>query len=110
MASEKNWIGWFKGLTKDFLSSQYSKILFLAQKERMDTELTIAQMQGKFFLSCFAGDVGHCMMEDDPKETAYNCHLVLKRFKLPMSMEDVKRQKEVGIGFFNNNVKNYSKV
>ena len=40
-----------------------------AEKERMDKELTIAQMQGKFRLSVLY-NVGHYMQEDDFKGTA----------------------------------------
>lgn len=108
MASEKYWMGWFKGLTKIFLAVQCPKLLLLAGGgDRMDTELTIAQMQGKFKMVCFPDDVGHCMMEDNPKETAKNCHMLLDRFKMAMSTTDLQIQKEVGIGKFKNKIKPY---
>ena len=40
------WEGWFKGLSKMFLSSRIPKLLLLAGIDRLDKELTIAQMQG----------------------------------------------------------------
>lgn len=40
-----------------------------AEKERLDKELTIAQMQGKFKLQILHG-VGHSVQEDDYKGTA----------------------------------------
>jgi len=46
--TEKYWHGWFKGLSHIFLSLHVPKILLTAEKERLDKELTIAQMQGKF--------------------------------------------------------------
>ena len=39
---EQYWMNWFKGLTNSFLSLKIPKILMLAEKERMDKELTIA--------------------------------------------------------------------
>lgn len=48
LASQQYWTGWFKGLTESFLESPLKKQLLLAGSERMDKELTIAQMQGKF--------------------------------------------------------------
>lgn len=58
LATKAFWEDWFKGLTKDFLGCQVKKELFLAGSERMDTELTIAQMQGKFQMMVIE-DCGH---------------------------------------------------
>jgi protein phosphatase methylesterase 1 len=44
MASQQYWTQWFKGLTRAFLDSPLKKQLLLAGSERMDKELTIAQM------------------------------------------------------------------
>lgn len=109
MKTEKFWPDWFKGLTNDFLSCRLHKLLFIADKIRLDKELTIAYMSGKFKLICFGGEVGHTMQEDNPFETAQACHLLLDRFKIPMNLDDLNRLKEVGIGFFNNQVKPYTK-
>ena len=42
MNSEKHWMSWFKGLTGCFLGIHMPKLLMLAEKDRMDKELTIA--------------------------------------------------------------------
>jgi protein phosphatase methylesterase 1 len=44
------WEGWFGGLSKKFLSGKGGKMLLLAGTDRLDTELTIGQMQGEFSL------------------------------------------------------------
>lgn len=64
-------------------------------------------MSGKFKLVSFGSDVGHCMMEDDPKSFARACHDFLSLFKVCMGLEDVHKQREVGIGFFTNTVRPY---
>lgn len=40
------WEGWFIGLSKKFLEAKGGKMLLLAGTDRLDTELTIGQMQG----------------------------------------------------------------
>lgn len=52
------WQGWFVGLSKKFLGQGATglgkgagKMLLLAGTDRLDTELTIGQMQGVFYLS-----------------------------------------------------------
>ena len=65
MASKKYWNDWCIGLTKSFLSIKVPKTLMLAGIERMDKDLTIAQMQGKYKLSILR-NVGHIMHEDAP--------------------------------------------
>ena len=49
-------------MSKKFLSVRAAKLLVLAGTDRLDTELTIAQMQGKFQMTVFH-DVGHCLHE-----------------------------------------------
>lgn len=56
--------GWFQGLSGSFLRVKLPKILITAEKERLDKELTIAQMQGKFKVS-IVHNVGHSVQEDD---------------------------------------------
>ena len=70
MQSEKYWLSWFKGLSELFIKSRVHKVLLLAERDRMDKDLTVAQMQGKFKLVVFSDEVGHQMMEDSPFETA----------------------------------------
>lgn len=65
-------------------------------------------MSGRFKLIQFGGDIGHCMMEDDPRQYAKACHDFLTKFKICMGVEDVLKQREVGIGFFTNQVNPFS--
>uniref|UniRef100_A0A8D0W3K8 protein phosphatase methylesterase-1 n=1 Tax=Sus scrofa TaxID=9823 RepID=A0A8D0W3K8_PIG len=46
--TEKYWDGWFRGLSNLFLSCPIPKLLLLAGVDRLDKDLTIGQMQGKF--------------------------------------------------------------
>ena len=55
-------IGWFTSLSKLFLGARTARLLVLAGTERLDRELMIGQMQGKFQLSVISG-VGHMLQE-----------------------------------------------
>ena len=46
-ATQRFWEGWFAGLSKKFLEARGGKLLLLAGTDRLDTELTIGQMQGE---------------------------------------------------------------
>ncbi|KAI9866556.1 MAG: Protein phosphatase methylesterase 1 [Trichoglossum hirsutum] len=63
------WEGWFKGLSKKFLEAKGGKLLLLAGTDRLDKELTIGQMQGKYQLQVFP-EAGHFIHEDLPEKTA----------------------------------------
>ncbi|KAK4105877.1 alpha/beta-hydrolase [Parathielavia hyrcaniae] len=63
------WEGWFGGLSSKFLSGRGGKMLLLAGTDRLDTELTIGQMQGKYALQVFP-EAGHFIHEDLPEKTA----------------------------------------
>ncbi|KAK5663279.1 hypothetical protein OQA88_3706 [Cercophora sp. LCS_1] len=63
------WEGWFVGLSKKFLEAKGGKMLLLAGTDRLDTELTIGQMQGKYALQVFP-EAGHFIHEDLPEKTA----------------------------------------
>ena len=65
------------------------KLLLLAASDRMDKELTIAQMQGKFKLSVIS-NVGHIIHEDDPKKTAEVIDNFVKIFRIPALFKDIK--------------------
>uniref|UniRef100_A0A7S0R4Y3 protein phosphatase methylesterase-1 n=1 Tax=Pyramimonas obovata TaxID=1411642 RepID=A0A7S0R4Y3_9CHLO len=71
------WEGWFKDLSRIFLSARVPKLLVLAGTDRLDTPLNIAQMQGKFQLALIPA--GHCIQEDEPFRLAemilnfFNC-------------------------------------
>ena len=82
LATKPYWEGWFKGLTQCFLNVRVPKQLLLAASDRMDKELTIAQMQGKFKLVVL-DQVGHVIHEDQPKRVAQVFHDFLAQFKIP---------------------------
>lgn len=58
LATKEHWVEWFKGLTECFLNLRMPKQLVLASNDRMDKELTIAHMQGKFKMVVI-DNVGH---------------------------------------------------
>jgi len=96
---------WFTGLTKCFLSIKIPKILLLASSDRMDKELTIAQMQGKFRLAII-NDVGHIIHEDDSKEVAKMIADFILIFKIWGKISEMKPI--VGmLGTSNSNFKKY---
>ncbi|KAF9879020.1 protein phosphatase methylesterase 1 [Colletotrichum karsti] len=68
-ATQPFWEGWFVGLSKKFLEARGGKLLLLAGTDRLDTELTIGQMQGKYALQVFP-EAGHFIHEDLPEKTA----------------------------------------
>lgn len=63
------WEGWFDGLSKKFLAGRGGKMLLLAGTDRLDTELTIGQMQGTYlFIPSLASPVffvGHRPPRED---------------------------------------------
>ncbi|KAJ2926972.1 hypothetical protein H1R20_g10135, partial [Candolleomyces eurysporus] len=63
------WTSWFKGLSSKFLAARTARILVLAGTDRLDKELMIGQMQGKFQQVVVPG-VGHMLHEDDPTRIA----------------------------------------
>jgi protein phosphatase methylesterase 1 len=63
------WEGWFVGLSRKFLSAVGGKLLVLAGTDRLDKELMIGQMQGKYQLLVLP-EVGHFVHEDAPEKTA----------------------------------------
>ena len=89
-------------LTCKYLNKGQSKVLFLAAPDRMDTDLCIAQMQGKFKLICFPMEVGHLMHEDSPKHIAQEMHKFLRRFKIPLNKNHQADIKKFGVGKFTN--------
>ena len=65
------WRDWFAGLSTRFLTitSSISKLLILAGTDRLDKELMIGQMQGKYQLVVYQ-DSGHFVHEDVPNKCA----------------------------------------
>jgi protein phosphatase methylesterase 1 len=68
-ATQPFWEGWFVGLSRKFLSAPAGKLLILAGTDRLDKELMIGQMQGKYQLLVLP-EVGHFVHEDAPEKTA----------------------------------------
>lgn len=68
-ATQPYWEAWFVGLSKKFLEARGGKLLLLAGTDRLDKELIIGQMQGKYALQVFP-EAGHFIHEDLPEKTA----------------------------------------
>ncbi|PGG98257.1 protein phosphatase methylesterase 1 [Blastomyces parvus] len=68
-ATKPFWENWFVGLSKKFLQARGGKLLLLAGTDRLDKELMIGQMQGKYQLQVFP-ESGHFIQEDQPAKTA----------------------------------------
>lgn len=68
-ATQPFWEGWFIGLSGKFLSAPGGKLLILAGTDRLDKELMIGQMQGKYQLIVMP-EAGHFVHEDAPEKTA----------------------------------------
>ncbi|KAF7714635.1 Protein phosphatase methylesterase-1 [Penicillium ucsense] len=68
-ATKPFWENWFIGHSRKFLDSRGGKLLLLAGTDRLDKELMIGQMQGKYQLQVFP-EAGHFIQEDQPAKTA----------------------------------------
>ncbi|GAO18106.1 uncharacterized protein UV8b_02934 [Ustilaginoidea virens] len=90
------WEDWFVGLSKKFLGAKGGKLLLLAGTDRLDTELTIGQMQGKYALQVFP-EAGHFIHEDMPEQTAISlCDFYRRNDRsalvLPPKVSDLLKQ------------------
>ena len=83
LATKGYWPEWFEGLTDCFLGLQTKKILFLAGAERMDKDLTVAHMQGKYEMNVIA-DCGHVIQEDQPGKLVEKVLEFIVRRKVPV--------------------------
>uniref|UniRef100_A0A8C4ZAV7 Protein phosphatase methylesterase 1 n=1 Tax=Gadus morhua TaxID=8049 RepID=A0A8C4ZAV7_GADMO len=88
--AEKYWDGWFRGTSNLFLSCNLPKLLLLAGVDRLDRDLTIAQMQGKFMMQLLP-PCGHAVQEDHPDKVADAITSFLLRHKFAESREDNQR-------------------
>lgn len=104
--TEKYWMGWFKGLSHTFLNIHIPKLLLTAEKERLDKELMVAQMQGKFKLIVIH-NVGHSVQEDDYKATARELYGFIKDFRIPMTLSEKAEKELVGIANFHPHLGKY---
>lgn len=85
--TETHWTGWFTGLSNKLLSVPASKMLILAGVDRLDRDLTIGQMQGKFQMQVLP-QAGHAVHEDAPEKMAEAMATFLIRNKFAQSKEE----------------------
>nr|CAG4637842.1 EOG090X07NZ [Chydorus sphaericus] len=84
--TEHHWPGWFHGLSNTFLSISVPKLLLLAGIDRLDKELTVGQMQGKFQMQVLP-QCGHAVHEDVPDKVAEVVATFLVRNRLTSATE-----------------------
>lgn len=92
-ATSPFWPDWFTHLSSRFLTSRGGKLLLLAGTERLDTEMMIGQMQGKYALQIFP-EAGHFLHEDCPEKTAQAVVELYRRndragLVLPMKVDEM---------------------
>lgn len=68
-ATSDYWEDWFSGMSSAFLQGKAAKLLMLAGTDRLDKDLMIGQMQGKFQLQVYP-EAGHFVQEDIPERVA----------------------------------------
>lgn len=85
--TEPHWTGWFSNLSSKFLSVPASKMLILAGVDRLDRELTVGQMQGKFQMQVLP-QAGHAVHEDVPEKMAEVVAFFLTRNKFAEAKDD----------------------
>lgn len=88
--TESFWKGWFQGLSQKFLSCDVPKMLLLAGVDRLDKDLTIGQMQGKFQMQVLPKS-GHAVHEDVPDQVADALATFLVRHKMAVPTADFHR-------------------
>lgn len=81
LESEASWRGWYEGLSDAFLKVKVPKVLALAGSDRLDKELTIAQMQGKFQM-VLVPNSGHAVHEDESEKMVETVATFIKRFRV----------------------------
>lgn len=77
----------FLGLSKLFLSCDCPKLLLLAGVDRLDRDLTVGQMQGKFQMHVVPKS-GHAVHEDAPEQVADCIASFLTRHKLVQAVDE----------------------
>ena len=96
LASQPHWLGWFEGLTAAFLACGQPKLLLLADVERLDVAMSVAQMQGRLQVVVLRG-CGHQLMEDRPVEVARCMVEFCARQQMARRGRMVKEGKTVGV-------------
>lgn len=85
--TEPHWSKWFTDLSNKFLDVPVSKLLVLAGVDRLDRNLTVGQMQGKFQMQILP-QAGHAVHEDVPEKMAEVMATFLIRNKFAVAKED----------------------
>lgn len=90
------WEEWFTGMSQKFLLGKAAKLLVLAGTDRLDKDLMIGQMQGKFQLVVEANS-GHFIQEDQAEKLASIVSEFYKRndrsaLILPPKVSDMLKQ------------------
>jgi len=85
--SEPFWEGWFRGLSTMFLDIDVPKLLLLAGVDRLDKELTVGQMRGRFQMMVLP-KVGHAVHEDSPERVADDIATFMIRNKFTTAKSD----------------------
>lgn len=88
--TEPYWRGWFSGMSALFLGCNVPKLLLLAGVDRLDKDLTIGQMQGKFQMQLLPQS-GHAVHEDTPDKVAESVANFLVRNKFAEPTADFER-------------------
>ncbi|XP_071567572.1 protein phosphatase methylesterase 1 [Temnothorax nylanderi] len=88
--TEQHWFSWFKGLSTAFLNVSAPKMLLLAGVDRLDRELTVGQMQGKFQMQVLPA-CGHAVHEDVPDKVAEAIATFMVRHKFAEPASDFPR-------------------
>ncbi|XP_068444547.1 protein phosphatase methylesterase 1-like [Clinocottus analis] len=92
--SEKYWDGWFRGTSNLFLSCNLPKLLLLAGIDRLDRDLTIAQMQGRFMMQVLPPS-GHAVQENKPEKVADAVASFLLRHKFAEARRETRSSNSV---------------
>jgi len=88
--TEPYWQGWFSGMSQLFLACSVPKLLLLAGVDRLDKDLTIGQMQGKFQMQVLPKS-GHAVQEDAPDKVAESVASFLVRNKFAEPTADFNK-------------------
>lgn len=79
--TQSYWEDWFRGMNNAFLAFQGPKQLIIAASDRVDQQMMIAQMQGKYKHTVFF-NVGHMVQEDDPERFVAEIRNFVGTFKI----------------------------
>lgn len=84
--TEKYWKDWFQGLSTMFLNVHTPKLLLLAGVDRLDKDLMVGQMQGKFQMQILPL-CGHAVHEDAPEDVADAISNFMIRYKFTHAID-----------------------